>query len=438
MRWLVGYDVEGVHRYVFEPIRPMDIAGGSRLLEDFATQAAQLAREMGAEPIYSAGGTGLFRAPDQGLAQDLATRLPALLARATADGARCTAAVVPEGDDIGRTRSMLWAELRRARLSNRLREPPRVLVPGGTWPPQVCEGCGREPASASRQVGGRLERIGARCEVRYRAGRGKSPEIPALFGAEGEDVPPGAVLAGLYVDGDGLGERLGRIEDLHELGRIAVTLVQGTRRAAGAAARAAARPVLPVVVGGDDVLLFCDAACLFDVAEALWGKLDALGDEVQVRFSTGIAVGDPYLPLRLFFQTAELALRAAKRRSYVTNAPHVGLRSLMIGTRYRGDGDLFGGPLRTDVFRRSAQPSVPMLIEALQQVSGAQRAGIEDDLTASSREEVDLALDHRTTVDRDGGMVGQAVRMARQLAGVSGADVHALLSGALAWSRFGG
>lgn len=438
MRWLVGYDVEGVHRYVFEPIRPVDIAGGSRLLEGFATQAAQLSRQSGAEPVYSAGGAGLFRAPSQEVAQDLASRLRALLAQATADGARCTTTVVPEGDDIGRTRRMLWAELRRERLSSRLGQSPRVLIPGGTSPAQVCEACGREPVSTSRHVGGRPERIGARCEARYRAGRGRAPEVPALFGATGEEVPPGAVLAGLYVDGDGLGERLGEIEDLGELGRMASMLAQGVRRAADAAAGAAARPVLPVAVGGDDVLLFCDATRLFDVAEAVWGELDALRVEVGVRFSTGIVVGDPYLPLRLFFQAAERALRAAKHRSHVTEVAHVGSRSLMVGTRYRGGEDLFGGPLRAAIFRRSVQPSVPMLIEALRQVSGAQRAGIEDDLTASSREEVDLALAHRATVEGDDGVVGQAVRMAGRLAEVGGADVHALLSGALAWSRFGG
>lgn len=431
---LVGYDIAGIHRYVFEPVRPVDVMGGSAILEAFADDAATLGSGRGARCVYSAGGAGLFIAADEASARALAEELEAEVDRRTGGGVRCVAATVPAEGSLAEARGRLVSALRARRLQLLLEGLPRTLVPAGTHPRDVCQGCGREPATQDRTVGERQERIGERCALRYAAGRSRrAPSIPELFGVSGEDLPRGAVLAALYLEAEGLGARMAGESDPEALATLSGRVREGVTTALRRATSGVSQPAMQVVAGGDDVLLFCDAALLLDLAEKLWAGVQPLRGELAVRFSAGVVVGEPYLPLRLFFREAEGALREAKARSYRTAEPHVATRALMAGHRGVGSEDLLGGPLPLEAFRSA----VPQILAHLEAVPSSQRAGLLDDLSLPSREEAALAVDYRAAQARERGdtSLRELLDAVADVARRCGADDHALLRGALVLAR---
>ncbi|MER3486797.1 MAG: hypothetical protein C4345_13320, partial [Chloroflexota bacterium] len=84
---LLGFDIPGLQSYVFAPVRPIDVMGGSRLLERFCERAAQIAFEAGLKGIYSGGGGGLFVGPSEstsGLGDAIRRRWAQELERLTA------------------------------------------------------------------------------------------------------------------------------------------------------------------------------------------------------------------------------------------------------------------------------------------------------------------------------------------------------------------
>lgn len=424
--YLLGYDVVGVHRYVFEPVRPVDVAGGSALLERFASEAVRLARKFGASEIYSAGGTGLFRATEEQATSQLANELRQTLDRMTGGGVACTTAWVKSSGHFPTDRRRLAEELRRTRFQEALKAAPEVLLPANTWPSHICEACGREVRTATRHVGGKAEGIGKRCAARYQEGKGKAPTIAEVLGGTGDDVPRGALLAAVYVDADELGSRVAHIGNDHDLSRFSGSLINLLRGAiADAEKRLSPRPILKVAVGGDDALIFCDALQLVPLTEAVWMALAKAGSQLGVRFSTGIAVGEPYLPLRLYFDSAERALRAAKSGSHTNGRPYVGVRTLMPGPRGAKE-DIFGGPLPQEAFIGSG--GVWRLVEDARGLVPAQRAGLGDDLAVESAEERRLAVEHRAV--RDAGTAA-LLRRAEALAAAHGLDSLRLLAGVL-------
>lgn len=425
--YLVGYDVAGVHRYVFEPIRPVDVAGGSLLLERFASEAVEVARVLGASEIYSAGGTGLFQAGDEQAAADLAEQLRRTLDRMTAGGATCTTAWVECSGAFRTDRLRLAEELRRTRFQEALEASPQQLLPAATWPSDVCEACGREVRTTTRSVGGQAEGIGRRCEARYREGKGKAPTIAEVFGAQSDEVPRGALLAAVYVDADELGARVAKAESPDELSRFSRSLSKEVNDAiADAESRLSGRRILKVAVGGDDALLFCDAAELAALTEAVWTHLGRAASALGVRFSTGIAFGEPFLPLRLYFEAAEVALRTAKSRSHAGGRPHVGVRTLMARPRVV-PGDALGGPVPQEAFM--GYEGLWTLVDGVRDIVPAQRAGLGEDLAVGSREEAELAVQYRATRDAS---IAHVLSQAKELAAAHNLNYLTLLAGVLA------
>src|SRR5581483_3439695 len=242
--WLVGYDVPGIQRYVFEPVRPLDIMGGSALLEQFASEAERIAGDHGTTTMYSAGGGGLFVAPDDATACRLSQDLQQRLAQLTAGAASIASAFVLLDGDFSEARERLRRQLDEERLARLIDQPTETLLPAGTRPSDVCQACGIEEADRDSTIGRgaerESERIGLRCHARREQGRQRRrataiPEtIRDLFPRDREDrsrgperLPRGAVLAALYLDGDGLGRRLAEIDDADRLRAASNTVTSG-------------------------------------------------------------------------------------------------------------------------------------------------------------------------------------------------------------------
>jgi hypothetical protein len=411
--WLVGYDVPGIQRYVFAPARPMDIGGGSALLERFAHEAKATASDRSAGTVYSGGGAGMFEVATEADARGLMDALRAKLAEITAGGAELTAACVP----LEETFVAAWARLRRALAAERLRRiadrPTDILLPPGTRPSDVCVACGLEEADRDSPVGAgedrEIDRIGARCAARREEGRKTRtvetirdlfPRTADVAPGGRERLPRDAVLAVLYLDGDRLGRRLGAIADLESLRAASGSIAQGIAEAIAAARSAVGEPpTLAPVVGGDDIVLFSDARHAAELLHHLWEELDrrVVLDGQPVRFSAAIVLGDPYLPLRLFFDEATAALDDAKASARRAGTAHVELRSLLTGRLHPGRGaSLTGRPLPRSAFWDD-RGSLRALLQAIGEVAPAQRSAIASDLEEPSPELRALLLEDRAT-----------------------------------------
>jgi hypothetical protein len=194
------------------------------------------------------------------------------------------------------------------------------------------------------------------------------------------------------------------------------------------------RSFLTPVVGGDDVLLFCDARSAAQLLERLWSGLEqhVQLDGAPARFSAAIVLGDPYLPLRLLFDEAKRGLKRAKAPSRRAERAHVELRTLLGRRLHGGRGtSLAGLPLPRERFW-SKIPSFRSLVESLDRVERAQRSGIANDVSESSAELRGLLLEERATRQRGNTTVHGALAEARKLGRACGADAHDLLQAALA------
>lgn len=449
--WLVSYDIPGIQRYVFAPVRPMDIMGGSALLEQFGTDAAhEIASGFGASVVYSGGGGALLLVGSEQEARKLEQALRERLAELTAGAAVLVSASVRLDEGLVAARACLRQRLADARLHRLIDQSTEVLLPAGTHPNDVCQACGLELADQDNAVGTgpdrEHERIGPQCAARRAKGRDvKTVEtIRDLFPAvevddrgRGDRLSRGAVLAAVYLDGDGLGRKLGQIAELETLARASKSVTQGIHRALELALRAVgSAPVLAPIVGGDDVVLFCDARHSGPLLHRLWEELDqhVRLDDQPVRFSAAIVLSDPYLPLRILFDEAKRALGDAKVLSRRSGRPHVELRSLVPGRFHAGRGaSLAGVPLPRDRFWADSA-SLRSLLRCLDAVASAQRSAMANDLEEESHELRELVLDERRVRADERGetAVGRAVDEGRDLATRVGSTVEATLAAALA------
>jgi hypothetical protein len=459
---LIGFDIPGLQRYVFAPVRPVDVTGGSRLLERFADRAVQLAAEVGADPIYCGGGNGLFLGPATTNGAPLEARWGRELERLTAGAVELVAAGVPLEGSLVEARDHLKGALEDQRAARLLDRPSKEFLPDQTWPDKLCQGCGMEPGTIQDSVGGTPEMIGPQCKARRDEGRrAGAVALPDLFvrshptaeaardEGDPDRPPPGAVLGALYFDADGLGRELAGLQTPEEL-RQASSDVRGLVDKAVATARAEAermgRRVLDPVVGGDDVLLFLDAQLLPSVLEVLIDRLADSEGSLRFRFSGAVVLADPYAPLRHVFAVARASLKAAKLLAHRTSEPHLAIRSMLAARLHPGTLHLFGGPIPCRfVVAGSETPSrLRSLTDAIAQIADrAQRAGLASDLLGSqSEEERRLAVEYRLAQRGDRALraaLSEAERWSRELPGRSLSEV---LLGGLAmaelWEGTGG
>ena len=426
---LLGFDVNRIRDYVFAGLRVRDVVGASVLLEEFGRQARRIMADHGATVVYTGGGNGLARChADQ--ATPLRVALETELSRRTAGGASCAVSWVPDTGRFPEDRQALMHALARAKREDLLDLTPEaaLLVDGAAR----CEGCGLEAATTTDPKA-EGEPIGPQCDTRRRTADGLHRSFnleTELFEQAGESS-----LACVYLDADRAGDAINACGTPEELGRFAETMTKATRRAhdgALAALNLTDRTISPVL-GGDDLIVFCDAQHALDLVAALWRHLDAAKAPAitGVRFSAGVSVAPSRTPLRIVYDEAYRALRAAKHAPGDTE--HFGLVSL--GGRALDDPDqpLLGGPLPREML-----VDLRTLLAALDEVPPSQRAGIGADLTEAAHGSIALAelnLAYRAARSIEvGAVVEQAHRIARAL----DRQVHTVLQGALAlggWNR---
>lgn len=475
MTVLIGFDVDSIQEYVFGTTRPVDILGASGLVESFcATTAVELAEGRGAEVVYAGGGGGLFRIDDdpatgtptqaKAEAEALAHALEAHLADTTGGAASCTAAWTYGNADFRAALGSLGRALAERKRTRWLDEPGAVLA-DTTGPRGLCEACGIEAADRSDRFGDPedVERIGPQCAVRRQAGRQarrgagsgraagsgqdgglegsgtQAGDLDDLFGgSEHRGRPGGGLLAAVYVDVDRAGERVAACASPEELCDLSGRLRWGARRSLEEAVERTgiSGRFLAPVVGGDDVLVFVDAAKAAELLAAIWSGIDthvtaATGRNGRpgLHASAGVAVADRYTPLGLLTRQAASALRRAKDDSYRSGVPHVAVSTIGRIRRSAPDrGLVFGTPVPR--FSWFPDGGLSRCVEQLRRVTPAQRHGLLGDLATSPQSLRELDVDYR--IARQGGdSLRRAVEEARGLAHDAGGDLWEVLLGAL-------
>lgn len=440
MEALVGFDIDAIQELVFAPLRPVDIAGGSWLVEDFAERAERAAHEVGGRTVYVGGGNGLFLCPEA-TAEALADRLEQSFTDLTRGAGSCTATWVTAKDPFAEARQRLFDRLVDRKSVRWLLQPTQQLVARGTPPERWCRGCGQEPATTERQSGADdAEPLGAQCAARRDRGR-RGPAGPREERVANtldlddlwETGEPNRDMVAVYLDADRAGEILGACTTPAELAELADGLRRASRRGLATAVRSLGleRRVLTPVIGGDDAVVICAARHGTSLVPALW---DAIDDELgslrrSVRFSAGVCLAPRFTPIRLVVERASTALREAKLRSYQSNEAHAAIASLTSRRLDSSAALVTGAPLP-----RSRWSALGALIDAAQAIGPSQRAGIATDLQAGSPAYVELALQYRASRARG----DQAPALARLLDGTvalgqaTGADRWAALAGVLA------
>lgn len=464
MTALAGFDVDAIQDYVFATARPIDILGGSQLIEHFGDHATDLAKAAGGKVVYVGGGAGTFEFPAFDDAHAFAIRVERELHDWTRGAARASAAAVPVDSEFGSAAAELAAAIARRKQTRWLDEPGTVLADVAD-PRALCQACGREPATHDDQLGGSdTEKIGERCHHRRRYGREhrhsghveQATDLNDLFGGRDTvvvDEPAGAtgatgrrLLAAVYLDVDRAGERLARCSTSKELADLSAHLRDGTQRAFAEAVERLGLDgrVLAPVVGGDDVLVFVDAAVAGSLLSAILEGIDRyVTKPTGLHSSAGIVIAVRFLPLRLLTQRAGVALRAAKEASYRgapgRAEPHISFH--VVGRVRRSapsDGVVFGAPMpasrwvRIDTRGRSDRTGADIgdVIDYLRDLPPAQRAGLLADLAQQPESLMELDIEYRAT-HRSSPSLAAAVEAAREVATATDARWWQVLAGAL-------
>lgn len=440
--WLVGFDADAVQDYVFGAVRPTDIAGASWLVERFAVEAGDAAAATGCEVVYVGGGNGTFFAPDESAARALTERLETSYREHTKGAATVAAAFVPTTGRFADDRRALAVALAQRKSHRALDTPSDTVIEVGTWPTDVCEACGRERATTIDRVGDHEERIGEQCRERRLRGRaGRPPQRDEVWIDVTRDLSEitaerSSLIAAVYLDADRAGQRLAEFGNPEDLSRFATALRQATRKAIFDAVdvhHLEGKVVAPVV-GGDDVLLLCDASHACALVDTLWRRLDHHqrdgGLEPLLAFSGGVAITSPQLPLRVAVRSAQEALGLAKqaRRPDQPEA-HVALLSVSERRLHTPGQPIFGRAIPRSCWW-GAGPSVRELVEAMSKVGRTQRAGLAADLLGPSTAMARLDVDYRAArSDAVREVSGLADRVSQRLDGE--VSWSALMVGAL-------
>lgn len=368
--FLAVLDTPGIKRFVFGTSRLREVQGASALLDWLDRHLVpsvlkQRIEQSGGvfEPVYFAGGGGQFFAR-QIEAEQLAGALRAAAAevrRRSGDGACVVWGVTDAGAGYAEAVRAAHGALRHRR------QAARALSAVSTFPlARECESASSEPAAEFVDLGGersdpalgrggsgrgeawvgpstgrkRQEALRARRQrgglwARLRSDLGGREFLDKAEDLVGADEDAAAPVALLYADGDGMGKLVQAIDGPSLFARFSKACDDAVRAAFCEACSVAFAyeehpevPVVPLLLGGDDVVAYVRGSHALRFAAALsrafsrivregyGSELVKLAERVGggLTLSIGIAVARPKQPFQPLLRQAEHLLEQAKRR----------------------------------------------------------------------------------------------------------------------------
>lgn len=364
MRYLLAVEADKIQDFIFRSSRLREVVGASQLLTRFCKEGAEplLRDKYGGNPgldiVVNDGGSFriIFEAIEPTVAYQKAKQFGADLAelyRLTVDGTISVAEPVPLGNDFKAANKAAGQALRRAK-SHREGAIAEIHMPYVAF----CASCGIGLANRhTRLTGGRGSRSSYLCETCQTKAEERDREPRAILDRfyaaycklSGDDHHAKAdwaedadavaefdlrkrnYVAYLVADGNGMGELFGRCdEEQIKAFSAGLTIALNDSLANPAAhfrkivpGQAAMVPILPLILGGDDLFALIPAPYALDFAryfclayedqmKKLVGSKDVHLD-VQPTVAAAVVICKSKYPYALAHRRAEELLKEAKR-----------------------------------------------------------------------------------------------------------------------------
>ena len=361
LKWLASLETDKIKEYVFATGRLKEIRGASALLDDLNRQMTpDQAPKAGVEVVFMGGGSAMLVFDQQSAALQFCERVAALYLETTGSCSITTTVQsydpdVKERDRPDSFHSAMQAagsHLQSAKFaSGRI---PSALLSQPLW--VRCERCGIYPATArDRDPGTGWVQVCQVCKTKRENSQPAAHDLKdnspaARFKRQAQDFPAGLVFPNelgelgdyiglVYADGNGIGNFIrDHIDTPEEMRAFSSMLEQAIQQSLEDATRPFWKsnldgktvPFLPIILGGDDVLLITTGRIAMRVASQLCLKFQehmlALsesillknprlfhGQPIQVGMSAGVMIAKSSYPLFALEPLAAELLRSAKK-----------------------------------------------------------------------------------------------------------------------------
>lgn len=350
-RWLVSLDTDRVKEYVFATGRLREIRGASAILDHLnRTETKALIATHGGRKVFAGGGSAMASFASEAEARAFKEAVVALYADKTA-AATITGIVI----DYNSAADFRPIFKRAARLLRRAKDAGR-RVPGmfaSAWMSR-CQRCGEYPVTHQLSPPGGVESgLCAACALKRQAADNgdigpaahlresggtvwNTLHVPDELGDVGRHSTPANYIGFIYADGNGIGrlieDQLVGEQDLRAFSQILEESILAAVEAAAGPFVSQSLPLVPVLIGGDDVILITPAQVALPVAtrlciafgqkiaeridEAITEKrLRFDGEKPQVTMSAGVALAKSSYPVFALHELAKELQDSAKRQS---------------------------------------------------------------------------------------------------------------------------
>ena len=368
-KWLVSLDTDKVKEYVFATGRLKEIRGASALLDDLnRNQTRALGVSLGGKVIFAGGGSAMVEFAEKGKAEEFLAKVCALYPERT--GTASVTGVIEEYDNDIKDRNKkdsfhsalqrAAAHLQKEKLA--VGRIPSAVLSQPLW--KRCERCGIYPATDwdYDPAGGKIQ-ICAICKAKREAGTKhnqtgvvdrQSDNSPASRLKQSfQDFPEdlefpnelnelGNYIGLIYADGNSMGNFIrDHINTAEEMEVFSSTLEKAIMKALEEATKPFWKlegfkrtiPFLPIILGGDDILLITTGKIAMRVASQLClgfqKQMKALSEEkiketpllfggksIEAVMSAGVMIAKSSHPLFALEPLAAELLRSAKQLAY--------------------------------------------------------------------------------------------------------------------------
>lgn len=335
---LIAFDTDRIKDYVFATDALREIRGASAILDDLNRNVMpNIVRQFdpAMQQFYAHGGAGLF-ALDASRAGDAVMAVERAYRQHTAGAASVTGATidVPSGFDLVEHNVRKLLGLLQLRLRRSKDCPPTALAVTSLPYIRTCDACSAFSATHSVSEYGRTRLLCNACEKRRQPSPGLwerllesgLPEghLPNDFSSLGDRSKPRGYIGLLYADGNGIGREIEKQETLSALGAFARGVDDAIYHATCDAVRehlnpsGGVLPFVPLLLGGDDLVMVTRAQSAIDVAITLaekFGDHTKQSTRERLSISVGVVLARANFPFRTMLDLAESALRFAKREA---------------------------------------------------------------------------------------------------------------------------
>lgn len=318
-KYLYGAAVQGIQSFIFQTNKMKEIIGASELVEQICTEAFDEFEVNGERVIKAAGNIKFVFNNEEDCAK--AVREFPRKVMSMAPGITFSQAVVTLADDYETKRNELEQKLHEAR--NRQMISQNIGLMGimrsrQTGLPMIADSDDKDAGTLKKIECSKL----AKKKLNYKIFRDKynvEQPLPTIEHITGQND----WIAVVHVDGNGLGDIFRSFgSDIQNLRAFSQSLSEATIKSAQEAVRAVATsdvvPIVPIVIGGDDLTVIIRASIAVDFVRAYLKSFEAHTLELcgaKLSACGGIAFIKSSYPFYYGYELAETLCGKAKNKS---------------------------------------------------------------------------------------------------------------------------